>query len=185
MTNERRQLLLKIGVAVCAGLLLLDYGIIEPSLHAWAGQSERIAALRQKVDQGRQLLQREASLRERWAKMQQANPPAEESEATNVAIKALNRWEHDSQISISGFVPQSQWQSRDEGFKTYECRVTANGTQATLGRFLYELESDTTIPVNLEECELATRDARGGQLTLTARITFLRLKESASPTTAP
>jgi hypothetical protein len=182
MTNERRQLLLKIGAAVCAGLYLLDICILEPSLHAWSEQSDRIVALRQKVDQGRQLLQRESALRERWAGMQQANPPAEESAATNVAVKALSRWERDSQITISGFVPQAQWQSRDDGFKTYECRITANGTQATIGRFLYELESDTTIPVNLEECELATRDARGGQLTLTARITFLQLKETASPT---
>ena len=137
-------------------------------------------SLREKVRQGRQLSERAPSLRERWAGMQKANLPDEESAAENVAVKALNRWERDSQISLSGYT--SQWQSHEDGFKTFECRVTANGTQATFGRFLYELESDTTLPVSLEECELATRDARGGQLTLTARITFLRLKDSANPT---
>jgi len=55
--------------------------------------------------------------------------------------------------------------------------LAATGSQAALSRFLYELESDSSVPVNLEECELTTRDARGSQLTLTARITFLRLKE--------
>ena len=179
MTNERRQLLLKLGAAVCAGLLLLDYCVIEPVLHAWSGQGTRIDALRRQVTQGRQLLQRESSLRERWKGMQKNTLPAEDSAAESQAAKALDRWARDSQVTLSGYTSYP-WQNRDEGFKTFECRVTANGAQSALSRFLYELESDTSLPVNLEECELSTRDARGAQLTLTARITFLRLKESAT-----
>lgn len=180
MTNERRQILLKLTAAACAGVFLLDYAVVEPALRAWAGQGSRIETLRRQVGQGRQLLARESSLRERWKTMQNTTLPAEDSAAETLAAKAIDRWARESQVTLSGYT-SAPWQNRDEGFKTFECRVIANGTQAALGRFLYELESDPTLPVNLEDCELSTRDTRGTQLTLTARITFLRLKDATAP----
>ena len=181
MTNERRQFLLKIGAAAVVILFLLDRFLIGPTIQNWSDQSKRIAALREKVQHGRQLCAREATLRERWAGMLRANLPAENSAAEYAALKAVDRWTHDSQINRTSLVPQ--WQSRDDGFEAYECRLGATGSQAALGRFLYELESDTSLPVNLEECELTSRDPRGAQLTLTARLTFLRLKESSRKNT--
>lgn len=183
MNNQRRQFLLKVSAAAVVGLFLLDHFVIEPALQGWSDQNARITALREKVQRGRQLCEREAALRERWAGMLRANLPSDPSEtdhsaAENVAIKAVGRWVRDSQINLNSLTPNPQWQTREEGFETYECRVAATGTQAALGRFLYELESDSSVPVNLEECELTTRDPRGSQLTLTARSTFLRLKES-------
>ena len=180
MNNDRRQLLLKITL-VAVGLLLLDTFVIEPSIRGWKEQTARIAALREKVQRGRELCKREAALRERWAGMLSTNLPAEVSAAENVALKAVGRWVRDSQISLTNLTPN--WQSRDDCYETYECRVAATGNQAMLGRFLYELESDQTVPVSLEECEFTTRDARGYQLALTARITFLRLKESSKKST--
>ncbi|MEI7957962.1 MAG: hypothetical protein WCI40_02545 [Verrucomicrobiota bacterium] len=182
MNNERRQFYLKIGVAAAVGLLLLDSFVVEPALQSWGKQTERITALSEKVKRGRQLCERGPSLRERWAGMLRGNLPAEISEAENVAYKAVSRWVRESQISLTSLTPQ--WQKRDDGFETLECRVTATGSQAALARFLYELESDSTVPVNLEECEFITRDPRGAQLTLTARLTFLRLNET-SKNTAP
>jgi len=178
MNNDRRPLLLKIGLAAAVGLLLADSFVIEPAIQGWKNQNTRIAALSQKVERGRQLCEREATLRDRWAGMLRANLPAEVSAAENAVYKAVSRWTLDSQINITSLTP-SPWQSREEGFDTYECRIAATGSQAALGRFLYNLETDSTVPVNLEECEFITRDARGSQLTLTARITFLRLKESS------
>ena len=175
MKTDRRQLLLKITLAAVAGLFLLDSLVIEPAFHAIGNQIDRIKDLRDKVQRGSQLCARGPSLRDRWAEMLRANLPAD---ADPVTYKAWDRWVRESQISVTSFVPQSQWQTHDEGFETLECRAVAIGSQAALGRFLYELESDTSVPVNLEECEFTTRDPRGSQLTLTARITFLRLKET-------
>ena len=134
------------------------------------------------------MCKREAALRERWAGMLRSNLPSDPSEADhsaaeNVAFKAVGRWVRDSQINLTSLTPNPQWQTHDEGFETYECRVAATGSQAALGRFIYELEADTSVPVSLEECEFTTRDPRGSQLTLTARLTFLRLKESPKKTT--
>ena len=181
MNNERRQLLLKITAAAVVGLFALDRFILEPAVQGWNQRTVRITALREKVQRGRQLREREATLRDRWAGMLRANLPAEISEAENVAYKAVGRWVRDSQISLTSLTPQ--WQSRDDGFETYECRVAATGSQAALGRFLYELESDSSVPVSLEECECTTRDPRGSQLAFTARLTFLRIKESPKKTT--
>lgn len=181
MKTDRRQLLLKIAAAAVVGLYLLDSFVVEPAIQSYSKQTARIADLREKVRLGSQSCAHGQSLRDRWAGMLRTNLPRETSEAESVAYKAVARWVRESQISVTSFTP-TPWQTHDEGFETYECRVTATGSQAALGRFLYELESDQSVPVNLEECEFNTRDPRGSQLTLTARFTFLRLKESSNPT---
>lgn len=178
MNSERRIRLLKVTFVVVLSLFILDKLIIGPAFASWSNQSIRMTALREKVNRGRQLREREGALRDRWAGMLRANLPAEDSAAGSAASKAVSRWVNASQINLTSFTPQPQWQSKEDGYETLECRVTAAGSQAALGRFIYEMESDTAVPVNLEECELASGDARGAQLKLTARITFLRLKES-------
>lgn len=182
MTNERRQLLLKIGAAAAAGLFVFNLFVIEPAMASWTQQSERIAKLREKVQRGQQLRERAASINARWNGMLRANLPAEVSAAESAALKAVNHWVRQSEIKITSLAPSWQNRDRDEGVETYEYRMTATGSQAALGRFIQELETDQTIPVNLEECELATRDPRGAELTLTARITFLRIKETKKAT---
>jgi len=179
MNNDRRQLLIKVAAAV-VGLYALDAFVIEPAIDGWREQNRRIVALGEKVQRGRQLRERETSIRERWAGMLRANLPAEVSAAESMAQIAVGRWVSASQISLTSLTPQ--WQSREDGFDLYECRVTATGSQTSLGRFIYELETDQSAPVNLEECELASRDARGAQLTLTARLTFLRIKDPKKTT---
>ncbi len=175
MKADQRQSLLKIGAAVCAGLLLLDRVVLTPALAGWHEQGERIAALREKVDRGRQLLEREDSIRGRWAEMQRENLPAEVSAAENEVFKAIGRWASESGIAFTNLTPQ--WQTHDEGFETLECRASGTGNQASIGKFIYEMETDH-VPVNLEECELSARDAHGSLLNLTARFSFLRLAAS-------
>jgi len=169
-TNQRQRL--NIVVLACAGIVLLDRAVIGPATERWREQNRRITELRQKVQRGRQLLEREETIRGRWADMIRANLPVEVSAAENEAFKAVGRWARESRVNLSSLTPQ--WQTHEEGYETLECRVSANGDQSSLGRFLYEAEVDG-MPVNIQECELTPRDARGTQLTLTARVTFLRL----------
>lgn len=175
MKTEQRLFILKIAAAGVAGLFLLDLAVITPATHRWREQGERLDALRQKVQRGEQLLNREKSVRGKWADMMRANLPAEVSAAENDAFRAVGRWARNSQIVFTSLTPQ--WQSHDEGYRTLECRVAANGNQQTLARFIYELETDP-IPVSIEECELTTRDAHGTNLAFTARFSFLRMSET-------
>ena len=178
MKANERQALLWLAVYAVVGLFVLDRFIVEPFIASWGEQSERIAELHKKVDRGQQLLDREGATRARWADMVHANLPADNSAAEGEAYKAISRWVAESGISLSsqGF---SAWQTHDEGYETLECRVAANGDQTSLGKFIYCLETDP-VPVNLEECELTSRDTRGTQLGLTARLTFMRLAEAVA-----
>jgi Tfp pilus assembly protein PilO len=173
MTDNQRLLYLKIAAFGLVGFLLLDWVVISPAMASWSEQSTRIDALRQKVQRGQQLIDREDVIRRKWAQMVQANLPTEVSAAENEALQAIGRWARVSGITFASLTPR--WQEHDEGYETYECRATATGTQASLSRFVYELETDP-IPVNLEEYEITTRDDHGAVLTMTARMTFLRMK---------
>jgi hypothetical protein len=174
MKTEQRTLMLKIAAGAGAALWLLDMFVIEPAYHSWNDQSDRIAALRTEVDNGQKLIDRENALRQHWADMMHANLPEEVSAAEDEAFKAVARWAGASQITFTNLT--KEWQTNDT-YKTLDFRISANGDQASIGRFLYELESDS-MPVSLEECEITTRDAHGSQLTLTAHFSFLRLPET-------
>ena len=168
-----RQTLLAVVGGVCFGLVVLDYAIIEPMIHAWSEQSDRLATLRRKVDSGRKLLEREKIIRDRWAEMQRANLPDDDSAAMGEAINAMARWKLSSGIGLPSLTPPQQ-PREDNGYDDFEFRATVTGTETSIGQFLYALETDP-IPVNLQECEIATRDAKGEALTLTARFSFARL----------
>ena len=179
MQNKRRETFLKIGVGVVVGLYLLDRVIITPALASWKDQGERLTRLRQEVQRGRQLIEREKSLRGRWEEMQRTDMPDDISVAENEVFQAIGRWTRDSHVNFTNLMPQ--WRAGEEGCETFECRASATGDQAKLGRLLYEIETDP-LPAHVEDCELAARDAKGTQLTLTMRFSFVRLTEGGKKT---
>lgn len=173
MENRSRETWLKIIVGAVVGLLALDYLVLSPTIAAWKKQSERLGVLRQKVERGRQLVEREKSIRSRWEEMQRADLHDDSSAAENDVFKALNRWARESRISFTSLTPQ--WRAHeDSGYDTFECRATATGDQAALGRLLYEIETDP-LPAHVEDCEMVTRDPQGKQLTLSLRFSFVRI----------
>jgi hypothetical protein len=175
MRSNRRETVLKIAVGVMVGLFILDRAVISPATARWKAQSERIADLRVKVNRGRQLMERERAIRSRWDEMHRTDLAEEGSAAENEVFKAIGRWGRESRISFTSLTPQ--WRHHDEGYDTFECRASATGDQDSLGRLIYEIESDP-LPAHLQECELAARDAQGRQLNLTLRVSFMRLAAS-------
>lgn len=174
-SNKRRETILKIAVGVIVGLFLLDRMVLSPAIAGWKAQSIRLAALRQKVERGQQLLEREKTLRTRWSEMQSANLPENISDAENDVYKALSRWTLDSRVSFTSLT--QQWRSHDEGYDTFECRATATGDQSALARLVYEIETDP-LPARIEECEIAARDAQGKSLGLSLRFSFVHIAEA-------
>ena len=176
MPNNSRKKLLKIGGGVVVGLFLLDRVVITPAFASWKSQGERLTKLREQVQRGRQLVAREKSLRTRWEEMQRTDMPDDVSVAENEVFQAIGRWTLDSHVNFTSLVPQ--WRAGEEGCETFECRASATGDQATLGRLLYEIETDP-LPAHVEEAELSARDAKGTSLTMTMtmRFSFVRLIE--------
>lgn len=172
MRNNRRETLLKIGVGAVVGLFLLDRMILTPAFASWKEQGERLTKLREQVQRGRQLVAREKSLRTRWDEMLRTDMPDDVSVAENEVFQAIGRWTLDSRVNFTNLVPQ--WRAGEEGCETFECRASATGDQATLGKLLYEIETDP-LPAHVEECELSA--SKGTQLTMTMRFSFVRLVE--------
>jgi hypothetical protein len=179
MRSNNREVILKLVTGAVVGLFLLDRFVITPAITHWNERSERIAALRKNVQRGRQLIERERSIRDKWNEMLRTDLPDDGSVAENEVFKAMGRWAQESHINFSSLTPV--WKSHQEGYDTFECRATAAGDQASLGRLIYELETDP-LPARLESCELATRDAKGQQLNLTVAFSFIRLSEMARNT---
>lgn len=175
MQSNQRETILKMAAGAIIGLFLLDRMVFGPAVTAWKDQSERLAALEAKVLRGRQLLERDESIRSRWKGMVADDLSEDSSSAENDVFKAISRWTRDSRVSFNSLTPQ--WRTHDEGYDTFECRATATGDQASLARLLYEIESDK-LPARVEDCEFASRDTTGRQLSLTVRFSFLRLNQT-------
>ena len=175
MQSRSRETWLKIIVGVAVGLFLFDRVVLSSAMAGWKAQSDRLAVLRTKVERGRQLVEREQTIRGRWAEMQTTDLNDDSSAAENDVFKALNRWARDSRVNFTSLTPQ--WRPHEEGgYDTFECRATAVGEQAALGRLIYEIETDP-LPAHVEECELSARDAQGKQVTLALRFSFVRIAE--------
>lgn len=174
MRDKSRETILKIAVGVVVGLFVLDRMVLNPAIAAWKKQSERLTTLRRDVMRGRQLLERETSLRGRWTEMQRTDLDDDDSAAEDDVYKAISRWTRASNLSFTSLTPDPR---EHEGYDTFEFRASANGDQAAFGRLLYELETDP-LPARVVECEMNARDAKGQQLGLTLKFSFVRITEN-------
>jgi hypothetical protein len=172
MQSKDREALLKIGAGAAIGLFLLNSLVIDPFFASWKKQSERTTEFRDKVQHGRQLLDREKSLRDRWAEMLRTDLADDSPTAEGAVAKAIDRWVRDSRVSLTNMT--QEWRKHDEGYDTFECRATATGDQASLARLLYEIETDP-LPARVEESEISARDAKGKELSLSVRFSFVRI----------
>ncbi|MGA1235927.1 MAG: hypothetical protein ACO34E_03605 [Limisphaerales bacterium] len=173
MNVEQRTKFLKIGAVASIGLLVLNAIVIEPALTAWKDQSDRLAKLKKQVTLGRQLLEREPSLRQRWQSMTSTDLAENTAEAENDLFKAVGQWARDGRITFTSLNPQ--WRTYDlEGYATIECRATATGDQAGIARFLYELENSSQ-PARIESAELLSTDKNGDKISVSLRFTAVRI----------
>ena len=179
MRSNRREALLKLAVMVVLGLFLLDKVVLSPLIAHWKEQGESIAMLREKVTRGRQLLEREDSIRGRWTQMNQSDLADDSSVAESEVFKGVARWASQSGINFTSLTPQPK--TGQDGYDTLECRATATGSLAAVRRLIYDLETDP-LPARLEECEITARDAKGQQVTLTMRFSFVRLASTPAST---
>ena len=172
MQTKDRQKMLLIIAAVGLGLLLVDNLLISPLYASWTTRNKQIAALRQRLDQGRRLVNGRTSIVGRWDRIRTNSLPSDVSLAEGEMLKAVNRWAQDSGAKLESIKPQ--WRDSGDDYMTLECRADAIGDMPTLTRFLYELEKDP-MSLKVENIELSSRDNDGQQLTLGLQISGLLL----------
>lgn len=171
--ENRQQLLVVLTIAVVA-LFFCDRLIFEPLAGWYKNRNTKIAQLRQQVNDGKLLIQRETFLRSRWADMRTNTLPVHTSAAEQQVLKSFDNWSKDTGVSITGITPQ--WKDNDsDPYKTLVCRVEASGDLGTLSRFLYDIEKDP-MALKIASLELNAHDARGQQLSLDLQVSGLVLK---------
>ena len=178
MKIENRQRVLAIVAITAVVLLASDRLIFAPLTRAWKERAGRIAELKREVTQGAMLLERERVIRTRWIGMRTNTLPNNVSAAESEVLRAFDRWEQDSRISVTSKKPQ--WKRNEDDYMTFECRVDASGTLPALTRFLYEVEKDP-LALKVESVEIASRDNNGQQLSLALQVSGLMLNPPNPP----
>lgn len=171
MKIENRQKILTIVAVSALALLVLDHLVLTPLGHVWTKRSERIAELSKDLTQGKLLLQRQNTIRDRWSNMSSNTLPVNLSMAESKVLKSVDNWTQDSGISFTSIKPQ--WKQNADDYVTLECRADAFGDMQSLTRFLYDLEKESALRV--EDVEISSRDNDGQQLSLGVRFTGLVL----------
>jgi len=128
--------------------------------------------LRQKVTEGRAELQRERSLRDRWAEIRTHTLPNNASQAEQQVLKGFDSWAQRSQLGLLSISPQ--WKHDADEYMTLECRVEGAGSLDAVTRFLYELEQDS-MALKLQSVEITRRDNDGQQFALGLQVSALVL----------
>lgn len=176
MSVGKRERLLFVVAALCVGAFVGDRFVVTPLWDLWRARSARVVELRQSLAKGEELLRREQSLRERWDDMKRRSLSADVSRAEDATLTAVSRWSRESGLSVTSLKPR--WvDNADDGYLELEFLASARGDIKSLARFLYELERDK-LPARLAEVEIATRDDKGADLTLTTRFSGVVLTEA-------
>ncbi len=174
--NNRQQTLTIVALAA-VGLFAADHLVLEPLTASWKQRQARIAQLRQQVEEGRQLLRREDSLRSSWDRIRTNSFPNNTSQAEEQVLKSFDRWSQESRVSVLSINPQ--WRRDADEFMTLDCRVEAAGSLSAISRFLYNIEKDP-VALRIQALELSSKDNDGQQLALGLQVSGLVL---AAPST--
>jgi hypothetical protein len=177
MQIKNRQQLLMIVAGAAVALLLADSLVFTPSVKLWKARSARIVELRKKVNDGDGLVRRDAAIQARWSQMQSNTLPNNASMAEQKLLAAFDKWSQDARISVNSITPQ--WKRDNDEYQTLECRVDASGSVGTLGKFLFNIETDP-MALKVEAVEINARDKAGQQLSLGLQISGLVLNPTES-----
>ena len=169
--KNRQQVLIIVAIAAIA-LFAGDHLVLSPLLNAWSARSTRIVELRKQITEGRMLVQREQSIRNRWQQMSRRTLPNNSSAAEQQVVQAIDRCAQNSGVAISAITPQ--WKHDSDDYTTYECRVDAAGDLDKLNHFLYSIEREP-MALKLDLLELGARDKDGQQISLGLQLSGLVL----------
>lgn len=174
MNPKQRQQLLLILTGVVVALFAADSLIITPLTASWKQRSETIAGLRESIDKGRSMIEREQHTRRAWNDLRKNTLPANASQAEKNLLEAFDQWSRETRVTVSSIKPQ--WKRGvNEEYSLLECRVDASGELDRLAKFLYEVEQ-SEIALRIESVELTARDTSGRQLVMGLMVSGLRLQ---------
>lgn len=178
MKIENRQRILAAIALLAFGILIGDRLLLTPMIEGWKERNRQILEYKQALEKGELLVNRKTAIREQWKEMHDNLLPSNSSAAQDDLLKGFQRWSEKSGISVSGLKPQ--WRELVDETMVLECRAETFGSLEAVSRFLFELEKDP-MAVRVESLEVASRDDRARELSLTLQVSALPLSvESGS-----
>ena len=123
--KNRQQLLTAVALGI-VGLWAADHLVLTPLSKSWQSRGQAITDLQKRIVDGRQLLQRERGIRDRWTAMRTNTLPADVSAAEGRVLGAFDGWSRAGRVTVTSIKPQ--WRRTADDFMTLECRVDASGS---------------------------------------------------------
>jgi Tfp pilus assembly protein PilO len=177
MGFKKREQYLLIAAIVCLSILLGDKFVLSPMVNVWKKRADRIASLKQSLENGEILVEREEALKKAWEDMKSRSLAAKTSSAENQALDSVNDWARTSGLNVTSLKPR--WIQGDEEPKKLELRLSAKGDMKSVARFLYELERDS-LAFSVEDIEISTNNEQRNELAMNLRFTGLILADDES-----
>jgi Tfp pilus assembly protein PilO len=175
MKIKNRQDFLVMLTAVVVGLAVVVNFILPPIQGWWSDRQRQIHDLREKVTDGKQMVKRDAIIRNHWNDMRENSLPASAPAAEQQFLKAIDGWSRDSGAGVTSITPQ--WKSDSTNYMTLSCRVEADGDLNSLSKFIYDIEKGP-MPLRLDTVELGAHDNSGQQMTLGLDVNGLALLQN-------
>lgn len=167
--KQRERYFLLIAL-ICISLFIGDKFIVSPLFKLWKKRTARIVELRNLLEKGDILIDREENLKQRWNSMKERILTGQTSKAENQVLNAVSSWARTSGITINSIKPR--WIEDEKEFKKLEFRLFAKGGLESLARFLYELESNP-LALKVEDFEVTAPTGNEKELSLNLRFSGL------------
>jgi hypothetical protein len=175
MNPKRREKLLLLAAALCIGGYLCDRFVLTPLMETWSERAERIASLEQSLANGEQMLKREDVFKTQWAQMLRRSLPTDTAVAEAKVQRAVQEWVLESRLQVT--TQKLRWMEDEKEYKLLRYEAAADGDMESIARFLYEMETDSSVAVRFEDAAVVARDQGGQQLSMSVEFTGLALKE--------
>jgi len=173
METKNREKMLLIAVAVCIGLLVVNYLIINPLTASYSARQDKIKDLKAKFSTGTNIMASAQSIESQWNRMRTNTLSLNGTVTEGQLFKAFQAWSTSSQVVLVSQKPQSK-DSDDPAYSNEEIHVDVTGNLTQIFNFLYSVESGP-LGLRVDSLDLASRDDAGRQLALGLTVSGLIL----------
>jgi Tfp pilus assembly protein PilO len=164
--SKRERYILICTLCVIGGLIFYLY-VASPywdTRNSWLKEKGRLA---DKISSANAILDQSKQLTPEWQEMQKGGLKSSPSEAESAVLRAVREWLTSAGMGLASVKPERLPVKGELQEIAYQ--VSATGSMAQVSQFLW-LAYSTSLPVRVEEAQLAARKPGTDDLSLTVRL---------------
>lgn len=172
MTLSKREKYIAYATAAVLGLLLLDHTVLTPLMDQYGNLDTQIAAVRQKVDDAQDVIDRGERDDARWKKMASGSLLHDESSSESQILNAIRDWGQSAGVAMSS---QKRERTEKQGdFVKLTYRATGTGRMSEVARFLWLIQN-SSIPARISDLQLTSRKEGTDDLNISIGVSTVYL----------